>query len=77
MSDPITQYLSVDLVEFTFVTGGTSTVYHVEFIKEDGSLRVIQGVLVKPIEGPIGVNVTLLTDDGYKKFNTGRVLSIT
>jgi len=69
--------LPVEAVGGTLVEGGMSEVYTVKFIKEDLSLRTITGVLVKPIDGPLGTNVALMTDDGYKSFNTGRVVSIT
>jgi hypothetical protein len=56
--------------------GGTSAVFTVQFVKNNGDLRTITGTLVAPIEGPLGVNVTLMTDEGYKSFNTGAVVSI-
>jgi hypothetical protein len=65
-----------DDVEDTLIWGGTSAVFTVQFVKNNGELRTITGTLVAPIEGPLGVNVTLMTDEGYKSFNTGAVVSI-
>ena len=70
------QYLSRGDVRFHLDMGGTSAVFIVQFVKNNGELRTITGTLVAPIEGPLGVNVALMTDDGYKSFNTGAVLSI-
>ena len=70
------EYVSRHDVEGTLIWGGTSSVFTVQFVKNNGDLRSITGVLVAPIEGPLGVNVTLMTDEGYKSFNTGAVLSI-
>jgi hypothetical protein len=69
-------FLSRDDVGLYLIMGGTSAVFTVEFVKNNGDLRTITGTLVAPIEGPLGVNVALMTDDGYKSFNTGAVLSI-
>ena len=68
--------VSRDDVRYHLKMGGTSAVFTVEFVKNNGDLRTITGTLVAPIEGPLGVNVTLMTDEGYKSFNTGAVLSI-
>ena len=70
-------YLSLKSIAQVFTEGGTSGVYTVDFTKENGDPRTITGVLVKPIDGPLGTNVALMTDEGYKSFNTGRVVSIT
>jgi hypothetical protein len=68
-------YISRDDVERILLSGMTS-VFTVQFVKNNGDLRTITGTLVSPIEGPLGVNVTLITDEGYKSFNTGAVVSI-
>ena len=72
----MTYISSNDLTE-VLTQGGISSVYTVDFTKENGDQRSITGVLVKPIDGPLGTNVALMTDEGYKSFNTGRVVSIT
>jgi len=72
----MTYISSNDLTE-VLTQGGMSSVYTVDFTKENGDQRRITGVLVKPIDGPLGTNVALMTDEGYKSFNTGRVVSIT
>jgi hypothetical protein len=69
-------FLSRDYVGLYLIMGGTSAVFTVQFVKNNGELRTITGTLVAPIEGPLGVNVTLMTDEGYKSFNTGAVVSI-
>jgi hypothetical protein len=68
--------VSRDDVRFHLEVGGTSAVFTVQFVKNNGELRTITGVLVAPIEGPLGVNVTLMTDEGYKSFNTGAVVAL-
>jgi hypothetical protein len=68
--------VSRDDVRLYLEMGGTSAVFTVQFVKNNGDLRTITGTLVSPIEGPLGVNVTLMTDEGYKSFNTGAVVSI-
>jgi hypothetical protein len=68
-------YISRDDVERILLSGMTS-VFTVQFVKNNGDLRTITGTLVAPIEGPLGVNVALMTDEGYKSFNTGAVVSI-
>jgi hypothetical protein len=68
-------YISRDDVERILLSGMTS-VFTVQFVKNNGDLRSITGTLVSPIEGPLGVNVTLMTDEGYKSFNTGAVVSL-
>ena len=70
------EYISRKSVESALIFGGMSSVFTVQFVKNNGELRTITGVLVAPIEGPLGVNVTLMTDGGYKSFNTGAVLNI-
>jgi mannose/fructose-specific phosphotransferase system component IIA len=59
------EYISRKSVEGALIFGGTSAVFTVQFVKNNGDLRTITGV-----------NVALMTDDGYKSFNTGAVLSI-
>jgi hypothetical protein len=68
--------VSRDDVGVALTKGGTSAVFTVQFVKNNGELRTITGTLVAPIEGPLGVNVTLMTEEGYKSFNTGAVVSI-
>ena len=70
-------YISSNNLTQVLTQGGMSSVYTVNFTKENGDQRTITGVLVKPIDGPLGTNVALMTDEGYKSFNTGRVVSIT
>jgi hypothetical protein len=69
------KHLLRDDVERVLLSG-TSAVFTVQFVKNNGDLRSITGVLVAPIEGPLGVNVTLMTDEGYKSFNTGAVVAL-
>jgi hypothetical protein len=68
--------VSRDDVRYHLKMGGMSSVFTVEFVKNNGDLRTITGTLVSPIEGPLGVNVTLITDEGYKSFNTGAVVGL-
>ena len=75
--DKIMTYISSNNLTQVLTQGGMSSVYTVNFTKENGDQRTITGVLVKPIDGPLGTNVALMTDEGYKSFNTGRVVSIT
>jgi hypothetical protein len=75
--DKIMTYISSNNLTQVLTQGGMSSVYTVDFTKENGDERTITGVLVKPIDGPLGTNVALMTDEGYKSFNTGRVVSIT
>jgi hypothetical protein len=70
------EYISRKSVESALIFGGMSSVFTVQFVKNNGELRTITGTLVAPIEGPLGVNVTLMTEEGYKSFNTGAVVSI-
>jgi hypothetical protein len=70
------EYVSRDDVGVALTKGGTSAVYKVQFVKTNGELRTITGTLVAPIEGPLGVNVALMTDEGYKSFNTGAVVAL-
>jgi hypothetical protein len=70
------EYVSRDDVGVALTKGGTSAVYKVQFVKNNGDLRSITGTLVAPIEGPLGVNVALMTDEGYKSFNTGAVVAL-
>ena len=70
------EYVSRDNVERSLIRGGMSSVFTVQFVKNNGELRTITGTLVAPIEGPLGVNVTLMTDEGYKSFNTGAVVGL-
>jgi hypothetical protein len=70
------EYVSRHDVEGALIFGGTSSVFTVQFVKNNGDLRTITGTLVAPIEGPLGVNVALMTDEGYKSFNTGAVVAL-
>jgi hypothetical protein len=70
------EYVSRDDVCVALTNGGMSSVFTIMFVKNNGEFRGITGTLVAPIEGPLGVNVTLMTDGGYKSFNTGAVLNI-
>jgi hypothetical protein len=68
--------VSRDDVRYHLKVGGMTSVFTVQFVKNNGELRTITGILVAPIEGPLGVNVTLMTDEGYKSFNTGAVVAL-
>jgi hypothetical protein len=68
--------VSRDDVRYHLKAGGMYSVFTVQFVKNNGELRGITGTLVAPIEGPLGVNVTLMTDEGYKSFNTGAVVAL-
>jgi hypothetical protein len=70
------EYVSRHDVEGALIFGGMTSVFTVQFVKNNGELRTITGTLVSPIEGPLGVNVTLMTDEGYKSFNTGAVVAL-
>jgi len=73
---PLNTYLPVQSVQDILSSGDLSLVYTVDFIKENGQWRTIEGMLVKAIEGQINTNVTLMTSEGYKSFNTGRVVTL-
>jgi len=73
---PLNTYLPVKSVQDILSSGDLSLVYTVDFIKENGQWRTIEGMLVKAIEGTLAVNVTLMTSEGYKSFNTGRVVTL-
>lgn len=68
-----TTYTPIETIAQVLIEGGMSSVYTVDFTKENGDQRRITGVLVKPIDGPLGTNVALKTTEGFKSFNTGRV----
>ena len=73
---PLNTYLPVQSVQDIMSSGDLSLVYTVDFIKENGQFRTVKGMLVKAIEGTLAVNVTLMTNEGYKSFNTGRVVTL-
>lgn len=68
-------YLTQAEVEvFLKALGGNP--FTVAFDKQDGGHRIITGILAKPIDGPLAVNVVVLTEEGYKSFNSGKVTQI-
>jgi hypothetical protein len=70
------EYVSRQDVNYALNFGGMSSVFTVQFVKKNGDLRSITGTLVAPIEGPLSTISVIMTDEGYKSFNTGAVVSI-
>ena len=68
-------YLSKEQVGAFLIGNGLSN-FTVAFDKADGGHRIMTGVLSEPISGELKVNVTMMTEDGYRSFNVGRVVQL-